>query len=166
VVRSARAWAVAAFLAGAACTRPVPSATLQVDASGPRELAVRVPAALSLARGLDTLSVSVDPASLAETRVTVDPGMSLGVESQTVVFPVGQPRPAHGRQGYSSSADFALGTDSWSTRTDGVPVPGIKYVAEVRLVLFETDVPPQHEWDPHAGRYKALWTRTLQQAEE
>jgi hypothetical protein len=36
----------------------------------------------------------------------------------------------------------------------------------MHLVLFETDVPPQHEWDPHAGHYKALWTRTLRQAEE
>jgi hypothetical protein len=36
----------------------------------------------------------------------------------------------------------------------------------MRLVLFETDVPSQHEWNPHSGRYKALWTRTLRQAEE
>lgn len=68
--------------------------------------------------------------------------------------------------GLQSGAGFSLGIDTWSTRTDGLPVPGTKYLAEVRLVLFETDVPPQHEWDPHAGRYQALWTRTLQQAEE
>jgi hypothetical protein len=149
-----------------ACTPQPPQASAPPDASGPRELAVRVPAALSLSRGLDALSVSIDPASLAETKVVVDPGMIVGVEDEVVVYPIGQERPSSGRLGYSSSADFALGTDSWSTRTDGIPVPGTRYVAAMRLVLFETDVPPQHEWDPHAGRYKALWTRTLEQAEE
>jgi hypothetical protein len=127
---------------------------------------VRVPAALSIARALDTLSLSIDRSSLADTTVTVDPGMIVGVESETVVFPVGQPRPASGRHGFQSGADFTLGVDTWSASTDGLPVPGTKYVAEMRLVLFETDVPPQHEWDPHAGRFEALWTRTLQQAEE
>jgi hypothetical protein len=127
---------------------------------------VRVPAALSVARALDTLSVSVDPSSLADTTVTLDAGMILGVESETAVFPAGEPRPASGRHGLHSSADFTLGVDTWSASTEGLPVPGTKYVAEMRLVLFETDVPPQHEWDPHAGRFVALWTRTLQQAEE
>jgi hypothetical protein len=149
-----------------ACTRPAPNATRGDDASGPRAQAVRVPAALSLSRGLDTLSVSIDPASLADTEVTVDPGMLLGVESDTMVFPVGQQPPEAGRRGYTSGTDFSLGTSTWSTRTDGIPVPGKRYVAEMRLVLFETDVPSQHEWDPHSGRYKALWTRTLRQAEE
>ena len=127
---------------------------------------VRVPAALGIARALDTLSVSVDPSSLADTTVRVDGGMIVGVESETVVFPVGQPRPASGRHGFRSGADFTLGVDTWSASTDGIPVPGTKYVAEMRLVLFETDVPPQPRWNPHAGRFEALWTRTLKQAEE
>jgi hypothetical protein len=42
----------------------------------------------------------------------------------------------------------------------------VKYVAEVQLVLFETDVPPGHMWNPRAGHYHALWSRTLRQAEE
>lgn len=149
-----------------ACDRPAPQASGGEDASGPHQQAVRVPGALSLSRGLESLSVSIDPTSLAETHVTVDPGMVLGVESDTVVFPVGRPPPAMGRKGYASGASFSLGTLTWSSRTDGLPVPGSRYVAEMRLVLFETDVPAQHEWDPHSGRYKALWTRTLRQAEE
>jgi hypothetical protein len=127
---------------------------------------VRVPAALILSRGLDTLSVSIDPASLADTEVTADPGMLLGVESDTAVFPVGREPPAAGRKSYASGASFSLSTATWSTHADGIPVSGTRYVAEMRLVLFETDVPPQHEWDPHSGRFKALWTRTLRQAEE
>lgn len=158
--------ALAGIVALMACSRQTSTASREGGASGPGARSVRVPAALSLSRGLDTLSVSIDSASLAETEVTVDPGMMLGVESETTVYPVGQQPPAAGRKGYASGTSFSLGTASWSTRADGIPVPGTRYVAEMRLVLFETDVPPQHEWDPHAGRYKALWTRTLRQAEE
>jgi hypothetical protein len=140
--------------------------TRGVDGSGPYVQSVRVPAALILSRGLDTLSVSIDPASLADIEVSVDPGMLLGIESDTRVFPVGKEPPDAGRKGYASGARFSLATSTWSTHGDGIPVPGTRYVAETRLVLFETDVPPQHEWDPHAGRFQTLWTRTLRQAEE
>jgi hypothetical protein len=140
---------------------------------------VRVPAALTLSRAIDTLSVAVDPASLAEVDVTVVPGRVVGVESDVVVFAQGEPRPRCaatgeterpspecGRHGVSASTDFDVGTATWSTTRDGLPLPDVKYVAEMRLVLFATDVPPGHEWDPHAGRYEVLWTRILQQAEE
>jgi len=157
---------LAGILVLSACSRQTPTATREVDASGPRLQSVRVPAALSLSRGLDTLSVSIDPASLADMDVTVDPGMILGVESDTVVFALGQQPPANGRKGYASGTDFSLGTSTWSTRADGIPAPGTRYVAEMTLVLFETDVPAQHDWDPHSGRYRALWKRTLRQAEE
>jgi len=151
---------------GAACSRRAPSPARLVADAGTRQVTVRVPAAMTLARALDTLTVAVDPASLAATQVTVDPGMQLGVETDVVVFAQGQPRPAEGRHGLSSGADFQLGSDTWNSAQDGLPVPGRKYVAEMQLVLFETDVPPGHHWDPHAGRYAALWTRTLRQAEE
>jgi hypothetical protein len=146
----------------AACSR---QASPSLDA-GPKQVTVRVPAGLSLERALDTLTVAVDPGSLAATQVAVDPGMVLGVESDVVVFPRGGERPARGRHGLSSGTSFDLGDDTWQSARDGLPVPGVKYVAEVELVLFETDVPAGHLWDPRAGRYRALWTRTLRQAEE
>jgi hypothetical protein len=131
-----------------------------------RQLSVRVPAALTLARALDTLTIAVDPASLAATQVAADPGMVLGVETDVVVYPQGGERPAHGRHGLSPGADFGGALHTWSTAKDGLPVPGVKYVAEAELVLFETDVPAGSAWDPHAGRFKVLFTRTLRQAEE
>jgi hypothetical protein len=127
---------------------------------------VPVPAAIRVARGLDTLTVSVDAASLADTTVSVDPGMTLGIESHTSVFPAGGAPSGEGRHGLASGTDFTAGIDTWNTRTEGLPLSGTKYVAETTLVLFETDVPPQHHWDPHAGRYQPLWTRTIRQAEE
>jgi hypothetical protein len=161
-VKAAAGVLLAALLAG--CSRGTP--TMVADAAGTRSLSVRVPAALTLARALDTLTVAIDPASLAATQVEAEPGMTLGVETDVVVFAQGEARPSLGRHGYAPGTDFALGADTWSTAHDGMPVPGVKYVAEVQLVLFETDVPPGPMWDPHAGKYRTLWTRTLRQAEE
>jgi hypothetical protein len=172
-VRPRRRVAIAAGLlvygACAACTRPSSSVVAPPpDAAGARVISVRVPAALRIERGLDTLSVSIDEASLAPTDVTADPGMVLGVQTDVYVFPQGQPRPSTGRHGLASSTDFAagFGVDTWNTAQNGVPAPGKRHVVEMDLVLFETDVAPGHEWDPHAGKYKPLWTRTLRQAEE
>jgi hypothetical protein len=137
-----------------------------VAEAGRPSITVRVPAALMLARGLDSLTVSVDPDSLAPVELGADPGMVLGVATDVVVFAQGEPAPDHGRHGLSSGVDFALGTDTWNAAQDGLPVPGRKYEARMRLTLFETDVPPGSHWQPEAGRYEVLWTRTLRQAEE
>jgi hypothetical protein len=153
----------------AGCDRPARGTAAVADAGGTLELSVRVPAALTLARALDTLTVGLDPASLATAQVAADPGMILGVESDVVVFPQGGERPAAGRHGYTSGTSFDVGEDTWSSAHDGLPVPGVKYVAEMQLVLFETDVPASRArdgWDPHAGKYRPLWARTLRQAEE
>jgi hypothetical protein len=127
---------------------------------------VRVPAALSVARAIDSLSVAIDPASLGQLQVTARQGSIVGVETHVSVFPQGQARPVVERDAVASGADFNVGPSTWMTKRDGVPAPGTKYVVEMRLVLFETSVPPAEEWNPHAGTFRALWTRTLRQAEE
>jgi hypothetical protein len=43
------------------------------------QISVRVPAALSIARAIDTLSVAVDPASLGLMHVTAHAGTFIGV---------------------------------------------------------------------------------------
>jgi hypothetical protein len=92
--------------------------------------------------------------------------MFVGVEAEFFVFPVGQAPPAAGRRHLEASANFDAITATWNTKPDGIPVSGTKYVAEMRMVLFETDAAPDREWDPHSGHYKSLWTRTLRQPEE
>jgi hypothetical protein len=156
----------APLLHSVACARQTLSTSPDAEASGPREIEVRVPAALSLRRAIDSLSVAVDPASLAFTQVTADAGKVIGVEREVFVFQEGQARPASGRRGVSPGAEFTLSTDTWTAKQDGIPLPGAQYVAEVRFVLFETDVPLGSGWDPRAGYYKPLWSRTLRQAEE
>jgi hypothetical protein len=129
---------------------------------------VRVPAALAITRALDTLSVAIDPDSLGVTEVTAHAGTVVGVEADVLVFRRGEPqaKPILERHAVGPRADFDVGSSTWSTRQDGVPSQGAKYVVEMQLVLFETDVPKAPRWDPHAGHFMPLWTRTLRQAEE
>ncbi len=157
---------VAALLLSPGCSRRAPLTLLPADASGLVELSVRVPAALSVARAIDTLSVAVDPASLGRMQVTAHAGTFVGVETDVFVFAQQEARPVLERRGVASSADFDVGSSTWNTQRDGVPEPGTKYVVEMQLVLFETDVAPAPTWDPRAGNFKPLWTLTLRQAEE
>jgi hypothetical protein len=151
----------------AACSRQAPQAPPPGDAGGPREVTVRVPAGIRIARSLDALAVSFDPAARAPLTVAVDPGMALGVETEERVFPRGGKRPEAAQQhGLASGEDPYGGTSSYNASQGGIPAPGTRYEVEIEVVLFETDVPPGHMWDPHAGRYKELWRRTLRQAEE
>jgi hypothetical protein len=154
------------LVCSAACARTSGQAGVAADAGGPQTLSVRVPAALLVSRGLDSLSVSVDPASLAPTTIAVDAGMQLGVESHITIYPLGQPRPAQGRHGLSSGTEFDLGVDTWNAAQDGIPARGTRYVVDADIALFETDVAPGRGWDPHAGRFKTLWERSIHQAEE
>jgi hypothetical protein len=151
-----------------ACSRQTPSTSLPADASGLVALSVRVPAALAISHAIDTLSIAVDPASFGLTELTAHAGAVIGVEAHVSVFPRDQAR-AHSlleRDTVGPGADFDVGGSSWSTSQDGVPTPGMRYVVEMQLVLFETDVPEAKPWNPHAGNFRPLWARTLRQAEE
>ena len=157
---------VVAVLVATGCSRRPPSRSVDAGAPDLAVLSIRVPAALSVARAIDALSVALDPASLGRMQVTVDRGRVVGVETDTFVFAQGQPRPVARRHRIARGADFDAVASTWSTKPDGIPAPGTKYVVEMQVVLFQTDVPPVQDWDPHTGNYNALWTRTLRQAEE
>lgn len=64
--------------------------------------------------------------------------------------------------GYAGGAEFSGAQGRSESRVD-VPrdaAPGPR-VVRARLVIFETDVPPQHEWTPTNGRYRVLHERTV-----
>ncbi len=161
---------VGALVLSAGCSRRenASPATQVTDASGLADLSVRVPGGLSVARAIDTLSVTVDPASFGEMQAKVRVGAVVGVETDVFVFRQGDDRAVLERRGLGRGADFGVSANTWSTARDGVPAPGTKYVVEEQLVLFATDVAPAAgaTWDPHAGKFEALWRGTLRQAEE
>jgi hypothetical protein len=152
----------------AACDSP-PAAQAAAVAPMPPEVghgAVLVPTGLVVERTATTLSVGIDGRARAPAPIALDPRMTAGVEAKEFVYPLGATRPALGRLNLSSSTSFDIGTSIWNASQDGIPVPGTRYVVEMEITLFETDVAPQHMWDPHAGRYRALWTQTLRQTVE
>jgi hypothetical protein len=164
--RRACALALAAALAQVgACSRPAGSSRAEERTSG-GEVALRVPAALRIAHALDTLTIDFDPAARAPVVLSVGAGMALGIETTAYVFPAGGARPARGRVLVLPGGDLDRATSTWSTKADGIPQPGTRYVVEMEVTLFETDVPPGPDWNPRAGQFRVLWSRTLRQAEE
>ena len=121
-----------------------------------------VPTKLAITRTATTISVSIDEPR-EQVSVDVTPGLVLGVNSQLVVDAVGSATPRLGRQGLSSGTDFNLGTSIFNRAQDGLPVPGVPYVVQMTLTVFETDRPPEHHWSPQGPRYRVLWTGVVQQ---
>ncbi len=119
-----------------------------------------------VARSLDTLTAAIDPSSLAVTQVPSGERTFVGVEADTLVFEKGQRRPVAERHTVVPGAAFDLGTSAWNASPDGVPLRDKKYVVEMKLTLFETDRAPGRQWAPQEGKYRALWSSTLRQAEE
>lgn len=125
---------------------------------------IHVPARLKIERTTDMLSVEIDRSSFEATNLMVGLNMVTGVESKFYVYPEGELRPANGGYGLGGT-DFNLGTSFWHTKQQGIPLPGKKYVVELDLIVFETDIPPQHMWSPQGSKnYKILWQRTMNQA--
>jgi len=144
---------------------PIPPPITNANPSIRVPLLVHVPTKLKVERTTDMLSVEVDRTSIEATNLMVGTNMVTGVHSKLYVYPEGESRPANGRYGWGTS--FNLGTSLLHTRPDGIPLPGKKYVVEVDLTVFETDLPPQHMWQPQGSKnYKALRQRTLKQTVE
>jgi hypothetical protein len=130
------------------------------------QISVRFPTKLKIERASDTISETIDTNAFESTNLMVGTNMVTGVESKIYVYPEGESRPANGGLGLSSGLDFKLGVCYWHTKQDGIPLPGKKYVVEIDLAAFETDIPPQHMWSPHGKKYKILWEQTLKQIVE
>ncbi len=124
-----------------------------------------VPTKLAVERTTDRLSITIDRDSFEPTEIMVGSRMLTGVRRELYVYRVGESRPAGSRLGLGG-ADFNIGTDFVNAKLNGMPVPGEKYVVEMDLAIFETDIPAQHFWSPESGKYRILWTRTLRQTVE
>jgi hypothetical protein len=136
---------------------PIPD----VDPSVRTQWFVKVPTKLLLARTTNTLSVAIDRSSFEPTNIMVGEKMVTGVRSEVFVYPEGSAKPSQaGSFGLTSALDFNLGT-SYLNAKEGIPVPGKKYLVELDLSIFETDIPSQHMWSPQSKNYRVLWKRTL-----
>jgi hypothetical protein len=142
---------------------PIPNA----DPSNRREKIFRLPTRLQVERTDDKISVAVDPGSLKAVKLGVGANMVTGLEHEMVVYR-GDKVVLSGDGGLQGTGTTcsSIGTIFLHRRIDKIPQPGEKYTVKIRLTLFETDIPAQHLWSPTSGKYKVLWTRTLQQEAE
>ncbi len=133
-----------------------------------------MPARLNVQRTSSRLSVSYDLASLRKAKVTVGKKMAIGIRDELRVYEKGKGRPLQCRSFSEGSinekeSDIPLSdpnilnsTESLTIVQDGIPAPGKHYIIEHDIRLFETDVPPQHMWNPeNSRRYRVLWERKL-----
>ena len=115
---------------------------------------VLVPAALRVERTPDGVAYGIDAARLEETTLDVGERMVVG---HAILWYL-----THG-EGEEEFLGFELGSNGFGA-TSYLPVHVDDYAdagVEARIEVFETDIPPQHMWNPTGGRYRALWTRTL-----
>jgi hypothetical protein len=142
---------------------PIPNA----DPSIRREQEFRLPARLQVKRTDDQIAVGVDPDSLKRVKLDVGANMVTGLKHELFVYR-GDQLVLSGYAGLQGTGQTfsSIGTVFLQRKIDKIPQPGEKYTVKVRLSLFETDIPTQHMWSPERGKYKVLWTRTLQQQVE
>ena len=140
---------------------------LGADPSARHHVSFQMPTKLKIQRTADVLSVAVDLAATESVNLMVGRKMVTGVESQLYVSEESKSGHADRQLRRSSSAtDFNLGTAFLNAQQDGLPIPGRRYIVEMDLAVFETDIPPQHMWEPRGGKFTVLWHRTLKQVVE
>jgi hypothetical protein len=100
---------------------------------------------------------------LSRSSLTIGQGMVVGYKSELRVYPAGKSRPALAqRSGVTEGTDFDSGDDILNAGDRNFPVLNKKYIIEMALTVFETDLHPRHMWQPwESKKYKALLRRTL-----
>lgn len=111
---------------------------------------LRVPTKLIVRRTHERIEVSADMKSLQSIDLKVGDKMVTGFKYHGSIVSSGRTNEwGHGLGGPDIGTHYLP------------PHPNEKYVIEVSVTVFETDIPPQHMWSPESGKYKELWTRTL-----
>ncbi len=151
---------------------PAPTPIGEADPTVRVEQSFRVPTRMVTTRTAHRIGIGLDAKSLEEVKLKVGAKMVTGAAAKEWVYPLGEerPKPQGGSLGYGLLLGGVDGLCSGTTYRDavmgGIPVPGIKYVVEIEISIFETDIPAQHMWMPEGPKYKVLWTRTLKQVVE
>jgi hypothetical protein len=120
----------------------------------------RVPTRLIVERSKNKIAVSVDMDSLEQIEIPVGHKMICAFKHEFSV------ESRKEKKVYSSGLGGSANLGAFITSAlDGIPKEGEKYIVELRLILFETDIPTQHFWKPESGRYREIWSRTIRSKE-
>jgi hypothetical protein len=148
--------------------------TSDADPRTRHQVEVSMPTRLSVQRAAGRLSISYDLAALRNMKITVGKKMTIGVKDELRVYLKGDARPSRYRSVLEGSmnenapavplsdADLLKSTETLTSVHDGIPAAGKRYIVEHDIILFETDIPPQHMWRPEKSRaFKVLWEKKL-----
>lgn len=139
---------------------PVPTA----DPAIRSEKEFRVPGRLRVCRLGRSLGVEAVPGAMETVKVTVGKDMVTGLRDEVSVYHDGKLVPSlsgsGGMQGASEATYPQIAATVGEVGSKDFQ-PGMMYKVDLRLTLFETDIPAQHRWAPETGRYKVLWSKTL-----
>lgn len=136
----------------------------RADANPEKRLArdVMVPTTINVERSESQIGVGIDRATFKSESLLVGENMIVGFAWETDVLSGGKV-VSTGRRGLGTPGNSV---SYYNASQDGIPRPGEKYTVEVRLTVFETDLPPQHFWSPESGKYRVLTTKTLRGGDE
>ena len=134
-------------------------------------ITVRVPTGLRVIRTDDTLTIGWE--SLQETNLTVGTNMVLGCTRETRISRNGVPGKSSeseyefnewfGGGSAGTVVDFGSSDTVLHRKYGHALLPANAYSVEYRCVVFETDIPPQHFWQPIGGKYRVLWEHNFKE---
>ena len=139
---------------------PVIAPIANADPSIREEREFLVPTRLRIVRSESRIAVEADPDSLQSITLDVGTNMVAGFRNELFIYQDGQLLCSGGS---NLGGDWYFGTFNYNTGGFFFPKPGETYEIELRVQIFETDIPAQHMWMPVSPMYKSLWTRTSRQ---
>ncbi len=130
------------------------------------EVVVQIPSKLALKRTGDSISIAQENTVFQSKKLSVGLNMIIGVHYRVYVYPSGDPRPSQTQSGGTGTGtNFIDGMGDFGVpgKRDRAAIKGKKSIVEIVWTVFETDMEPQHFWEPESGKYKILLTGTLRQ---
>lgn len=127
-------------------------------------LPISLPTQLTVEKTKDAGFVSFDTNSMIVTNLTVGTNMVVGVRIETAIVMTHFPQGMLVKNRSLTSGTNAFTGWIWRTRQAAESpfhLPDLQHTIMVDVEIFETDVPPQHEWNPYGRKYKTLWQQTL-----
>ncbi|MFZ0829173.1 MAG: hypothetical protein WAO02_17305 [Verrucomicrobiia bacterium] len=128
------------------------------DPSVRHEVTVMVPTRFFIERTPGTVSFWVDSKSFVQTNISVGANMLACFQNELMTRDGGGWKSMNGTE-LMGGLGMDFGEKTLDTATKVMPTNNSDFKMTVKI--FETDIPPQHLWDPHSKNFRILWKGDL-----
>ncbi|HLZ53091.1 MAG TPA: hypothetical protein VKS19_01300 [Verrucomicrobiae bacterium] len=137
---------------------PVLPPIANADPSVRHEVMVTVPTRFFIERTSSTVSFWVDSRSFVRTNISVGTNMLVCFQDELMTRDGDAWTNISGTQ-----LNGGLGRDFGEATLDTAAhlMPTNNSDFKMTVQIFETDIPPQHLWDPYSEKFRILWTGDL-----